>query len=597
MKTKIFSIALLLTLCCPVNSQVAKWLVWPEYELIFKERDADVLNLKSLDGSTTIWSMDGKELISTKDYLAPFHEGLAVVTEKKGNVPTTKIKGIYTEDGKKVSIKGDFVLPVNSPQTFFSDHLLVKEEQNADVFRFMLPDGSVSVDRYVEAKPFQNGYSTCKTYEKWEKKKGLYHVLLDKNMQPVDMVFNKKVFDADDISFISSVNDEKIGIVVADKKVFYFDGVRNCLTPLYVSEQEENPKNQAEVQELFLSINEHGETILKAHAHKTKEEITVEFDDLMKPLTVKSNQMNREFVKKEPLKWNPSSSLSYTTDKGMCGIVYNDTVEVCPPQFKKIVGFYEDNAIVVLQNGKYGVLQVLGDKHFSLKLNDGDDIPFKHRRFKTNVYLDMPADISPDNVRLVSNHSTGFSIDEYTVERRKTETGNRVQYQCILNFPDSLPDEMLHNDNNKLKYPVQVQYHGLISPILLLEAYAWHYKYFNLETSNVQVNGDGTAIFQLNISIPSSEDLNYPLQVDITSSDTLKTEIVSYNAFTHKCSVSPLKEGINNIEIHVLEEGCPPITLPFELSYTKPIPRKHESGKVSIKQKVEPVQKKFRLET
>lgn len=587
MKIKFIALCCFFTLCEPSYSQVATWLIWPEHERIYKERDADVLRTKSTDGTTILWSMNGEKIISTKDYVAPLHEGLAVVTEYRGNAPTTKIKGIYTEEGKYFPVSGDFALP-NDVQTFFSGHLLVKDQHNYNVFRYMSPDGRVTSEMFEDARPFQNGYASCTTYERWDKKKGKYPVLLDKDMEHVKMICGGKEFDIDDISFISSVNDEGIGIVVADDKVFYFSGKSGSLTPLYADEQEANSKNQAEVKDALLSMNEYGNTVLKARTRKTNKEVSIAFDELLKPLAITSGQIIREFDKREYQKWKPRTSLKYTMDQNLYGIYYNDTIEVLPPQFKKVEAVYGNNAIVELQNGKYGMLKILGDKYFSLKLNDGEYIPFKHRRFKTVVYIDMPVEISPDNVRLITEINCGCNIDELTAERRKTEAGNRVQYQCSLNFPDSLPDE-----KNKLAYPVQIQYHGLVSPVMSLEAYAFHYKYFSLETSDVQVSKDGTAIFQLNINIPSTDDQNYPLQVRITSPDTLNTDIVSFNAFTYKCSVSLLKEGINNIELHVLEEGCPPVTLPFELTYTKPAPRKRESGKVSIIQKSKPKQEKF----
>ena len=35
--------------------------------------------------------------------------------------------------------------------------------------------------------------------------------------------------------------------------------------------------------------------------------------------------------------------------------------------------------------------------------------------------------------------------------------------------------------------------------------------------------------------------------------------------------VYDLKEGINNIEVQVLEKGCPPVVFPFDVTYTKPV--------------------------
>ena len=109
MKTRFFALCCSFALYGQAYSQVAKWLIEPEWESIKKQQFADVLKTNT-GGSTIIWSMNGEKLINTKDYVAPFHEGLAVSTEYKGNIPTTAIKGIYTEDGKFTPVKGDYAL-------------------------------------------------------------------------------------------------------------------------------------------------------------------------------------------------------------------------------------------------------------------------------------------------------------------------------------------------------------------------------------------------------------------------------------------------------------------------------------------------------
>ena len=61
----------------------------------------------------------------------------------------------------------------------------------------------------------------------------------------------------------------------------------------------------------------------------------------------------------------------------------------------------------------------------------------------------------------------------------------------------------------------------------------------------------------------------------------------------HKCKVYSLKEGVNNIVIQILEQGCPPAAFPFEVEYYKPVARTRnkpaEKEKVTIKKKEKPI--------
>ena len=38
----------------------------------------------------------------------------------------------------------------------------------------------------------------------------------------------------------------------------------------------------------------------------------------------------------------------------------------------------------------------------------------------------------------------------------------------------------------------------------------------------------------------------------------------------YRCKISELNEGINNVVIQIMEEGCPPTSSSFEVTYTKP---------------------------
>ena len=49
--------------------------------------------------------------------------------------------------------------------------------------------------------------------------------------------------------------------------------------------------------------------------------------------------------------------------------------------------------------------------------------------------------------------------------------------------------------------------------------------------------------------------------------------------------VSNLLEGNNNLNILVTEKGCPASVFPFEVFYTKPVPKKKKKEEVVVRKK------------
>ena len=67
--------------------------------------------------------------------------------------------------------------------------------------------------------------------------------------------------------------------------------------------------------------------------------------------------------------------------------------------------------------------------------------------------------------------------------------------------------------------------------------------------------------------------------------DSLQYELEKMSEIRYKCKVVSLNEGINNITVQVLEQGCPPAEFPFEVEYHKPVARTRTKEKVTIKKK------------
>ncbi len=74
-----------------------------------------------------------------------------------------------------------------------------------------------------------------------------------------------------------------------------------------------------------------------------------------------------------------------------------------------------------------------------------------------------------------------------------------------------------------------------------------------------------------------------PIDVKIqTDSLTFSPDKISETRY--RCKDLQLNEGVNNISIVIQEQGCPPISFPYEFYYTKPSARARTKEKVEVKE-------------
>ena len=226
-------------------------------------------------------------------------------------------------------------------------------------------------------------------------------------------------------------------------------------------------------------------------------------------------------------------------------------------------------------------------------MHDGKDIAFRHKDVRTTIKLELPSIISADKCRFDVNPKYGCTIDKISLETKNTENGNYVQYKCILTIPDSLPDVV-----TEIQYPVQITYDDLKYPIVPIKTHAWHYKYINVDLDDSEtLLEQGNVSFTINISADKQQGENdYPFEVNIAT-DSLQTELIKISETRYKCKLYSLKEGINNVNINILENGCPPSIFPFEITYIKPVqktrnkPAVKETVKIQKKENVKKAQK------
>lgn len=576
-------ITFLMLLSLTSKGQVARWLIPNEYDSIYIAQGANVV-ITHAGQEKTFWGFDGTRLNNTTGDIYAFVDGCATIVQSY----SSNIKGFFRlSDGKIVALKNCMVAH-NYP--YFSDQRLLL--RNGKFYRFVDIYGKLNEHKLKEAYPFHNGYASCITYHNIEKEKSPYPLLLTKNFDMVTFSYNGKVFDVDDVDFISSVNDENLGVVVIKRKIYFFNGQDQSLSPIFANKGDTNIKNQGKLQDdisVCLTHETDSTTILDAKSGKTGK-IQIRFDKFMVPRAIIRNNDEYKFHFDAKRTRSFQSPLRKTEKNNLFGINWEKR-EVLPPQFEQVGTLFDSRAFVKLE-GKYGMLKILDGEHFSLTLNKGNDIAFRHKKFETKLRVDMSTSISSQMTSVEIMPETGCNIDKTSKLGYDTRDGNFVEYDCVLSIPQSLPDDV-NDANAELTYPVQILYYGLKSPIINLKTKAWHFKYLTPDINeNERSVQQGLFSFIIDISaerIPGDE--TYYVNVWVESDSTSVTpEKISETRY--RCRELPIHEGVNNIIIYIQEEGCPPQKTLFEITYTRPSTRTKKSG-LSVKKtktKVQPTQ-------
>lgn len=561
---KIILIVIMVALGCTSRGQVAKWIIPPLYDSIRMANVEELIITDSVD-KRIIWSQSGKRLASTIDVLFPFYENLAITTKKD----SATITGFYNKEGKFTALNE---CNVSYSFPYFSDgYLLVKQ---GFYYKYINSKGETKDGLYVNAYPFSNGYASCSTYRNIQKKKDLYNLLISKEEEQIAFFFEGKQFDDDDIEFVSSVNDENIGIVIAKHKLFYFNGKDRSLLPIYATKGENNRKNQAKLEgelALCLVYDTDSTSVLQAKCGKS-DWIQIRFDNLRIPLSISFANGIHIFKKDTIQKRFYESPLRMVKKENKYGI-FSGGEEILPPQLDTIISCFNDKAFVRLSN-KCGMLQIFNDDAFKISINKDNPIDFRHQKYETTIRLDLPKIISSYNTRVDIDPSSGCEVDLPSGEKKDTEFGNYIQYNCVLNIPNSLPDEMYGDYRNEITYPTQIIYDGLKSPVIPVKVQAWHYKYFNVDINDAETSiHQGVLSFTFNINAERNPgEAVYPTSINIQT-DSLQFELEKISETRYKCKVIDLNEGNNNIIVQILEQGCPPASFPFDVTYTKPSAR------------------------
>ena len=450
---------------------------------------------------------------------------------------------------------------------YFRDGYLLVDKQGRH--KLICTDGSGDpFGSFVTMYPYTNGYACCTMYRDMENLEGTYYYYVDTDKNPIRLMLNKEdEAESDEVSFLSSLNDDGLGIAIVKRRVYMYDKGLGMLRPVFVDDKAEK-KRQVRVDGHFSeSMYMEGDTtVVWARASK-KDTVFFRFDKMMRLVSVKYPKRTDTYHSRHigPLKLK----CDFAAEKREGGkyAVTQGQKTILPPQFEG-GGISVGKYLAVRKDGKWGMLEIDENASYRMSMNKGNAIAFRHKKFETTVRLDLPAEIKADGCSFDIPAGNGCTVDKTSVQMRNTSAGNFVQYNCVLTIPDSLPDHI-----TEITYPVSMTCDGINYPDSKLTVKAWHYKYVNMDLSREEIKFErGIVEFILNMTADKLAGENdYPLTVQVVEDSTAaRVDLIKLSETRYKCRLYSPVEGINRLVVSVIENGCPPSYFPFEINYIKP---------------------------
>lgn len=572
-------VSIILILSCFAFAQLPKWTIAPKYDNISMKIDNSLLQTDS-SGHAALWTTDGKCLFRTQHFVHPFRNGVAAVTRKG----TYELVGIIDQSGKFTKLP-DVQAACGYP--FVEDDYLVCRDTVG--FLYFRKDGTkADFLETIQSYPFHKGYAPFLAYAQPDKKKDPYYGYLradGKEMLYRAYVDEKlKEIDPKDISFLSAIGADNKGIAVIKNKIFIFDPNLQLFEPFLHGDGDSDKKRHltlnGDYEKYFLELPADEDTIRIETKYGKNKSASLHFDKLLRPVRFAFEDEDVVIEPEMPQAFKYASELKPYEEAGKSGLA-SGSGKLLPAQFETF-GLMFGNKAFVRQNGKWGVIEILPYKDCRLQINKGEDIAFRHQKFETQIRLDLPPEISAKEARIDIPASSGLVIDKTSRETKDTESGSYVVYDCTLNIPESLQDT-----TTTITYsPISITYDGIRLFDTPIDVKGWYVKYYNVVPDDSETSiSNGVASFTINIDAKKNVgEGDYPFTV-VVQADSILVNPEKISETRYKYEVSNLKEGENNLNIVITEKGCPPAIFPFEICYTKPVPRKKTKEAVVVRKK------------
>lgn len=288
------------------SAQVATWSIHPKYEKLVRYY-GDIYAFLQNNKWGLVQSGDKELIPANYDFITPFINGYALVGIKDGN--RYMLKGIVDETGDVSELSDKFYLP-SSNQYVSEGKLVVVNSINK--YGYINTDGDIVIKcQFDKALPFKEGWASVKQGNYYKYISETYDKNPSHSILPVDFHYGELT--------MSSCFSAGTAVVAYNKE--------------------------------FALINNRGQMI--------KELGEADFKQLYKNNNAPSNSSNKGF--------SEITKYCVVVEDGKSGLKDGETV-VIQPQFDTFFSQYNDETVLTMLNGKYGLLKI-ADGRISITTN------------------------------------------------------------------------------------------------------------------------------------------------------------------------------------------------------------------------------------
>lgn len=325
------------------SAKIAIWDVAPKYEKL--TRYYGTIYAFQQNGKWGLVQGGNKEIISAScDFITPFTNGYALAGIKDGN--RYLLEYIIDEDGTITTLSDKYYLPVSNQ--YVSDGKLAVVNKNGK-YGYISTDGRIIVKcQFDNGLPFKEGWAPVK--------QGNYTKYISEN------------YDKNQSRSILTVDFHYGEMTLA-----------SCF---------KNGKAVVAYNKDFAIISKNGQKVKKINE--------TEFKQLYKKNNAQLSTSDNGF--------NEISRYEIITQNGKCGLKEGEEV-VLIPQFDSLHTQFNDDTVLALINGKYGVLKIMDGSVTSSILSNEIDIDRKGNITPVSINYSIPASLS--NVRVLLDLGDG----------------------------------------------------------------------------------------------------------------------------------------------------------------------------------------------
>ena len=564
-------------------AQLPQWLIEPVHDTIFVKKDRCLLQTER-DEIPSLWTFDGNLLGTVHNRIMPFHDGMATVIDRQKQC----IVGIIDTLGNSKEMP-QLGIAYDSP-FYENGYLLVN---NGGVYSYYGKDGNKAdaFQYFVRAYPFHHGYATYFTYANYDKMKDPCYGYLksDGSAMQYRMSVKGKIrtFDEKNIKFLSAVGTDDKGVAVIKDRLYWYNSRNDLFEPMCRGNADNINKRHLELvgnySEYFKNLPY--DTVKIKARYGNGRYVRLIFDRTLRFVRLQTEDSILTFPEPQQDSVRYASPIS-PFGTGKIGLAYNGR-KILPEQFDAVGQTYDNTAFVKL-NGKWGLLRIIPEAAYSLKLDKDKDeenktaIGFRHHEFETKIRLELPRQISARDARLEIPKGAGIYLEKNSRLFHDAENSNFVTYDCALTIPEDIADV----DKDVTYSPITVTYDGLKLYETSLDIKAWHVKYYDVEHLESETNvKDGVATISLVIKtnrLAGEKDYPFELKIEPEWAVSTKPRKITETRYTFDMY---LQEGENHIDIVLTEKGCPPQVFPYDINYTKPSARKRQKEHISVQKR------------